>query len=159
MFPGDKDFIEKGLTVGIHLIDNICNWTQSNYGYDDGRRHDWVAYRKSLHKHLDFTTDCRFHKLEHQPASNETLYGLRKIGMMGVLEKEQPKQWKWNPVNIQVNPTFLQEDEKPKDADRFILEYLHTSIAARMSGEESSRPNKSMSGKQPFGPKKRLSID
>lgn len=132
MFPQDTDFIEQGLEIGMHLISRICLWTQSAFRYGDGTKHYWSIYKDQLHEYLDFKTDCRFHKLEYQPSLDETLYGLEKIGMMGVLSKMQPKQWKWNPVDIQVNPDFLEDYEKPEEKDTFILEYLQKSIEERI---------------------------
>lgn len=131
MFPDNKDFIEKGLRIGVHFIDKICEWTDAEYRYGDGNEHDWKEYTKKLHEHLNFATDCRFHKLEYQPTLGKTLYGLEKIGLMGILEKKKAKQWKWNPVHIEVNEDFVLENEMPEDTDQFILEYLQASIVAR----------------------------
>lgn len=123
MFRDNKDFIEKGLKIGIHLIDKISTWNDSSkYKYGNGVKHKCKDYREDLHAHLAFTTDCRFYQLEYQPTLDKTLYGLKKIGMMGILEKKLEKQWKWNPVDIQVDERFVQEDEKSKDDDQFILE-------------------------------------
>lgn len=145
MFPDNKDYIEKGLKLGIHLIDKISFWTKSKYNYDDKIEHVCKDYRDNLHAHLEFTTDCRFQRLEYLP----TLYGLQKIGMMGILTKKLPKQWKWNPVDTEVDKNFLGENENAEDNDKFILECLKKSIQERRSfynkrksGEESSQPNK-----------------
>lgn len=146
MFPDNKDYIEKGLKLGIHLIDKICFWTRSKYGYNTGNRLSWRGYKDELHKHLEFLTDCRFQRLEYDP----TLCGLQKIGMMGILTKKQQKQWKWNPVDIQVNEDFIQPNENPEELDEFILEHLAQSIEKRRYLDR-----KRTSGVESFGPNKR----